>query len=101
MQKVVTIRASQKDLEAVLEKFISSGWRILNVTRGSMWGRVGLSYKWTIILELGENYNNAEQKIKNIIREFSSKSYAKTALLCIATLACIFALFAILYAVLL
>lgn len=75
MQKVVTIRASQKDLEAALEKFISYGWRILNVTRGSMWGRVGLSYKWTIILELGENYNNAEQKI--LYENFLQKAIQK------------------------
>lgn len=81
MQKVVTIRASQKDLEFVIEKFISYGWRVLNTARGSEWGRVGISYKWTIILELGENDYNADEKINSIIREFSSKSYVTTSLL--------------------
>lgn len=101
MQKVVTIRASQKDLEFVIEKFISYGWRVLNTARGSEWGRVGISYKWTIVLELGENDYNANEKINSIIREFSSKSYGTTALLFFGTIVGFLCLFAIVFAVLL
>ena len=101
MQKVVTIRASQKDLVFVIEKFISYGWRVLNTARGSEWGRVGLSYKWTIVLELGENDNNADEKINSVIKEFSSKSYTTTALLCIGVVVGFLCLFAICFAVLL
>lgn len=101
MQKVVTIRASQKDLEFVIEKFASYGWRVLSTVRGSEWGRVGMSYKWTIVLELGENEYNANEKINSIKREVASKSYAKTALLCIGVAAGVLCLFAIIFAVLL
>ena len=98
MQKVVTIRASQQDLEAVIERFISNGWRVLNTTKGSEWGRIGFSYKWTIILELGENYHDADEKINSIVREFSSKSYKKTAWLCVGCIVGFLVLFAILFA---
>lgn len=79
MQKVVTIRASQKDLEFAIEKFISFGWRVVNTTKGSELGRVGFSYKWTIILEISDYDLYVDAKIDSIVKEFSSKSFGKTA----------------------
>ncbi len=101
MQKVVTIRASQKDLEFAIEKFISFGWRVVNTTKGSELGRVGFSYKWTIILEISDYDLYVDAKIDSIVKEFSSKSFGKTALLCVGTIVGFVALFAIVFAALL
>lgn len=95
MQKIFTIRASQKDLEKALAKFVSLGWHVLNATKGSEWGRIGASYKWTIILDIGKNAPNADALIEEVIHEFSSKSLGKTVLLCIGVLVGLFALIAI------
>ncbi len=101
MQKVVTIRASQKDLEFAIEKFISFGWRVVNTTKGSELGRVGFSYKWTIILEISDYDLYVDAKIDSIVKEFSSKSFGKTALLYVGTIVGFVALFTIVFAALL
>ena len=95
MQKIVTIRASQKDLEKALTKFVSFGWRVLNATKGSEWGRVGLSYKWTIVLDINEHTTDADALIKGVKQEFSSKSFTKTILIAIGSLVGIIVLLAI------
>ena len=103
MQKVVTVRASQKDLEQVTAKFISQGWRVVSVTKGSEWGRIGLSYKWTIILEIDDNKAkaninvnvNANRAVEDIKKESATKSYGKTALLCVGVVVVFFFLVAI------
>ena len=104
MQKVVTIRASQGDLEQVTAKFIAQGWRVVSVTKGSEWGRVGMSYKWTFILEMDDekaksnvNINRTVEDIKN---EAATKSYGKTALLCVGIVAIIVIFIAIICAIL-
>lgn len=96
MQKIITIRASQKDLEKALAKFVSLGWHVLSATKGSEWGRVGTSYKWTVILDIGENDPNADAFIEEVKREFSSKSIGKTVLLCVGVLVGLSILIAIL-----
>ena len=88
----VTIRASQSDIEKACTKFISFGWRVLSTSKGSEWGRVGASYKWTIILEIDDDKKNVDEIIENVLQEFSLKSYGKTALLCIGAIIGIFCL---------
>ena len=51
MQKVITIRASQSGLEKHLSHYLNAGWKIVSTTRGSEWGRVLNTYRWTVILE--------------------------------------------------
>ena len=51
MQKVITIRASQSGLEKHLSYYLNAGWKIVSTTRGSEWGRVLNTYRWTVILE--------------------------------------------------
>ncbi len=100
MQKVITIRASQSDIEEACKKFIALGWRVLSASKGSEWGRVGLSYKWTIILEISDEEKNVDETIEGIIQEFSLKSYSNTALLCIGIILALFCFVAILFFVL-
>lgn len=64
MQKVITIRASQADIAAELEKFVQAGWLVKSLTRGSTWTRFGFSYKWTVVLE----NNNVNADIATVER---------------------------------
>ena len=54
MQKIVTVRASQKGLSDELEEYTSQGWRIISTTKGSEWTRIFNTYKWTVVLEKPE-----------------------------------------------
>ncbi len=85
MQRVITVRASQSDLNVALGKIVSSGWKVLSTTRGSEWGRVGFSYKWTVILERPDTVSDggkySTQQMENCLSEALSsatkKSYIK------------------------
>lgn len=89
MQKVITIRASQADLNRQLEKFSAMGWKTVSVAKGSEWGRVGFSYKWTIVLEIPDNALDVKV-CDDIIREAklnsSAGSFKKTMLLALGLL---------------
>lgn len=101
MQKVITVRASQKDIEQVTAKFIAQGWHVVSVTKGSEWGRIGMSYKWTFILEMDDSIAKANvdtsRAVEDIKKESAAKSYGKTALLCVGVIAGFIVLVAIIY----
>ena len=86
MQRVVTIRASQKDLDYVLARFTRRNWRVISVTKGSELGRIGFSYKWTVILDGDKNGVNASSDIDDIIKETNRSSYIKAAILAVGLL---------------
>ncbi len=66
MQKIITIRASQGNLNKTLTAFTRAGWKVLSVTKGSELGRVGFSYKWTVVLENMYSYSNPND-VDNIV----------------------------------
>ena len=98
MQRVVTIRASQKDLDYVLARFTRRNWRVISVTKGSELGRIGFSYKWTVILDGDKNGVNASSDIDDIIKETNKSSYIKTAILVVGLLIGVGALVGVFFA---
>ena len=74
MQKIMTVRASQRALDEELAKFTAAGYTIKSVSRGSEWSRVGFSFNWTVVLEYDENVVNTEniEKIKGDIQARSA-----------------------------
>jgi len=77
MQKVITVRASQRDLKKIIDEFLSRGWCVVSVTKGSDLRRVGFSFTWTIVLDTGENDANADKLIAQA-KDYGSKiSWAK------------------------
>lgn len=98
MQRVITIRASHSDLDGALQSFTQKRWKVMSVTKGSEWGRVGTSYKWTIILDIPDNYSNIrniDAELDEIESNLSKRSYAKTALLVVGLVVGIFAVIGI------
>ena len=82
MQRVITVRASQSDLNEILERFVSAGWKVLSATKGSEWGRVGFSYKWTIVLERPDTTPSGSkytpQQMDRFVTEAQSSSTKKS-----------------------
>lgn len=72
MQKIITIRTTQRALNQQLETFIKLGWTIKSITKGSDWDQIGFTYKWTIVLE--NNSKNPNLKALNNVRKDIQKS---------------------------
>ena len=86
MQRVITIRASQSDLDLLLSELALLKVRVVSVTRGSEWGRVGFSYKWTVVLEADKLYEAQMEQIDKVVKSYTKKSYWITAVLAIGLL---------------
>ncbi|MDL2292571.1 SHOCT domain-containing protein [Acholeplasma sp. OttesenSCG-928-E16] len=55
MVKTIELRASKKNLNAHLQAYEGSGWKILSVVRGSGWLRVLNTYPWVVTMSKDEN----------------------------------------------
>ena len=86
MQTVVTIRSSHRDLQGVLAEFVKIDVRVVSVTKGSELGRVGFTYKWTVVLEGDKLYSEKMPQIDRIIKNAAKRSYWKTAAIFIGPL---------------
>ena len=86
MQTVVKVRASHGDLQRVLSELALLNIRVISVTKGSEWGRIGLSYNWTVVLEGEKLYTEKMPKIESIIKNATKRSYWKTAALFVGLL---------------
>ncbi len=62
MQKILTIRSSQGNLQAKLVPYLEKGYRIVSTTRGTDSTRVLNTYKWTVVLENDEPVEVNEEK---------------------------------------
>ncbi|MGN1103906.1 MAG: hypothetical protein ACI4QI_03435 [Candidatus Coproplasma sp.] len=80
MQKVITVRASQKDLDMKLNEITKLGWEVVSVTKGSEMGRIGFSYKWTVVLNIPDNTNSdiIQKRLSLISNDLNGKSAAST-----------------------
>ena len=99
MQQVITIRASQGDLNEALRQLTNRKWKVVSVVRGSEWGRIGFSYKWTVVLEGDEKDNHPNWELESIRKVAASKSYGKAAALFVGVLVGMGAFIGILYAI--
>lgn len=100
MQKVVSFRASQSDLNDKLNEFTKRGWKVVNVAKGSDLNRVGISYTWTVVLDIPDNSFDPKQidKILNEDKsELSSSSFGVALLLSLGILIAIGTVFALVY----
>ncbi|MCH5148248.1 MAG: hypothetical protein J1G05_02650 [Clostridiales bacterium] len=67
MQKVITIRASKRNLDAKLNECAQRGWKVVSVSKGQV---VGFAYEWTVLLEIPDDADT-----QKAVNEFgSSKS---------------------------
>ena len=84
MQKIFLVRASQKDLIKGLDKLIQKGIKVISITRGSEWWRIGLSYRWTVVLEISDeaDLKKAEYEIEQMENDLSTSSIGKAVIFC-------------------
>ena len=101
MQKVITVRASQSDLDRKLNELTKMGWKVVSVTKGSELGGVGFSYKWTIVLDVPENQSatSVERIMNNTKNDLRSKSLASTIVLVVGIIAVFVVISLIVYSV--
>lgn len=52
MQKIISLRESQKGLDEALKSYVKAGWKVVSTTRGGEWTRILNTYKRTVILEI-------------------------------------------------
>lgn len=102
MQKIVNLRASQGDLDDALDQFVKDGWKIISVTRGSEWSRVGFSYNWTIVLEGSDDTDaqEAEKKVEEVRGKMKSRSIWVTVTLVVGLLVLCGVIFGIMFSTL-
>ena len=75
MQKIITIRSSQGNLDDNLKEYTRNGWRIVSTTKGSEWTRVFNTYKWTIVLEKAETVKQKPAESGSSVTEELEKAY--------------------------
>ena len=83
MQKIFEVRASQKALSEKLNGLIQQGIKVISVTRGSFWSRIGFSYKWTVVLDIPETVDmqKAENSIEDMKNDLVTSSVGATIVL--------------------
>ena len=75
MQKIVTIRSSQGNLNENLREYTRSGWKIVSTTKGSEWTRVLNTYKWTVVLEKEEPAKQKPAESSSSVTEELEKAH--------------------------
>ena len=89
MQKVLTIRASQNDLNKQLDELTKKGYKVISVAKGSEFTQLGFSYKWTVVLEIPDDVDmqKAEKEMQTVKNNSLSNSCAVTVFIVFLALA--------------